>query len=113
MSESNVIKGIIRIVKTPEGEAPLKIRERWVGTEIPTLYYSQVGGTVSGALSDKPVKIQAHYVVFQKDALDALEKREPEAAKWWHQAGFPEWAGASFIFNADEAEEVAPVQQRI
>jgi len=85
-------------VQVPAGEAPLWVREKWVGLELPL-----AGGDkeprdfyTSGVLSGPRnrliaawwgllgrLKPQSGYAVDVNGALAILEKSAPEAASWW------------------------------
>ena len=68
----------IRIVKTPEGEAPLWVRQAWIGCEMPLM------GTATdpvGLFSRVPV--QDGYCVKGGDAISALLDISPRARGWW------------------------------
>ncbi len=76
----------IRIVKVPAGQAPLWVREAWVGVEIPLVETEQaVSGQQVGALGGaaSPENLQG-YEVHGSAALTALCKAgKSEAADWW------------------------------
>lgn len=99
----------IKIVKTPNGEAPKRIRQAWVG-----IVLSCIGkfpsDRVVGLLSGKPVKRNQNvYRVEQKTALDALKKKAPVAANWYYKKGFPKPANRElFGFYEDEAKVLSP-----
>lgn len=88
----------IRVVRVPPGEAPLWIREKWVGLELPLARgesgprHVLTSGVISGPrnrfaalwrrlLGQLPDK--AGYAVYVIDALAVLEKTAPEAVEWW------------------------------
>ena len=88
----------IRVVRVPPGEAPLWVREKWVGLELPLARgergprHMLTSGVVSGPrnrfaalwrrlLGRLPDK--AGYAVYVIDALAVLEKTAPEAVEWW------------------------------
>jgi hypothetical protein len=88
---------MIRITSVPAGEAPLWVREKWVGLELPTMgpalarIYRTVG-TVTGpiyrlgllvALLRGRSKKTSGYLVSGEAALIALNEVSPEAAAWW------------------------------
>jgi hypothetical protein len=88
----------IRVVRVPPGEAPLWVREKWVGLELPLARgesgprHTLTSGVVSGprnrfaalwrALLGR-LPDQAGYAVYVIDALAVLEKTAPEAVEWW------------------------------
>ena len=109
MTELNAeLIGRIRITSTPDGEAPLEIREKWIGIEMPCLYYDG-HAHASGVVSKKYRGAQASYVVFQKDAIDALAHVHPEAAQWWNSVGYPTHEEARRLFNAESISVVKEV----
>jgi hypothetical protein len=88
----------IRIIAVPSGEAPLWVREQWVGLELPIS-----GGpgpqtlTGYGVLSGPPplsleqfeagrrgrLEVTTGYCVRTEAAIEALEAVSTEAAAWW------------------------------
>lgn len=105
--------GRIRITKVPGGEAPFKIREAWMGIELPChpFYGMQVGderGVLSG---DKVAQSRRAFTVPQAGALTALAAVNPDAAAWWRRRGYPN-PSQYFSFAEDEAEIVSGVQQQ-
>ncbi len=107
------LMGVIRIIKTPDGEMPIEVRDKWVGVEIPCLCRSDNDesevGLQSGQLKSG---FRDVYVVKQKDAVAALAKKCPAAAEFWKKRGFPRNDDSFFSFGVDEAEEVKPVVSR-
>jgi hypothetical protein len=89
----------IRIIAIPPGEAPLWVREKWVGIELPLADGDSVvqvftSGVLSGPRNRflaiiwgllRRLKVQSGYPVYVKDALDILEQTAPEAAMWWRE----------------------------
>ena len=88
---------MIRITSVPTGEAPVWVREKWVGLELPTMgpararIYRTVG-TVTGPISCLGLlvaflrgrsKKTSGYLVSGEAALMALTEVSPEAAAWW------------------------------
>ena len=87
----------IRITSVPPGEAPLWIREKWVGLELPTMGPAQARihrtvGTVTGPISRLGLlvallrgrsKKTSGYLVSGEAALMALTEVSPQAAAWW------------------------------
>jgi len=88
----------IRVVRVPPGEAPLWVREKWVGLELPLARgesgprHVLTSGVVSGPrnrfaalwralLGRLPDK--AGYAVYVIDALAVLERTAPDAVEWW------------------------------
>lgn len=90
----------IRILNVPPGEAPLWVRQKWVGLELP-LTYGDRGRSeayTSGVLSGPRNRViallwrllgkldrKSGYAVNAHDALSILEQTAPEAATWWRQ----------------------------
>lgn len=94
---------VMRITSAPNGQAPLHIREKWIGVEIP---YIEIGTpNAVGVVDHMPVKQYEAFTVNQTDALMALRKKSPEAADWWKDMGFPV-PGAYFTFNLKCAEVI-------
>jgi hypothetical protein len=94
------VSSFIRIVSVPPGEAPLWVREKWVGLELP-LPYGDSGGRraiTSGVLSGPRNRLialwwalrgrlerKSGYAVDANEAVRTLEGTAPEAAAWWRQ----------------------------
>ncbi len=98
--------GRIRIIKTPAGEAPEEIRQKWVGLELPCEPIAgsnalvQEYGTVSGK-NDARRRITVS--VPQDLALLVLAQRFPEVVEYWTGVGYPR-RGEHFGFGFDEVE---------
>lgn len=90
----------LKITDVPPGEAPLWVREKWVGLIIPLFQVSakpirtRTGGVLTGpkglwssllALAQLRTEKMTGFLVLAKDAIDLLEARSPEAAKWWRE----------------------------
>ena len=88
----------LRITSIPPGEAPLWVREKWVGLTLPlaqlkspplTLAVSGVltgpKGFVSGVIAFLLGRYekQSGYVVEAMSAIEVLAQSSPEAAAWW------------------------------
>lgn len=104
--KDNSKNGIMRITSAPVGQAPLEIREQWIGVEIPFLEVGMPAGSAHGVLNGETVKPYKAFTVDQTEAIDALRKKSPEAASWWESMGFPK-KGGQFTFNAECAEVVS------
>ncbi len=106
--------GVIRIVSTPLGEAPLQIQNQWVGIEIPCLFHHSDADIIekenSGVISGLKDDDYDGYVVYQDHAIAALRQKSPETADHWNKIGFPEDSTALFIFNEESVEVVRPVK---
>ena len=103
--------GVIKIIKVPAGEAPLKIRQAWKGLLLPCCHYLGFpdNGLERGALSKKKASVNRYgFSVPQKQALKILEQEKPKAAKWWEENGFPQ-ERQYFCFAENEAEIVSGV----
>ena len=76
----------IRIIAVPPGEAPLEIREQWVGLILPLAdgmpgtWQLQTTGVITGELSDEET---IGYAVEFSEAMAALAETAPDAVKWW------------------------------
>ena len=85
----------IRIIAIPAGEAPLWVREKWVGLELPLADGKNAAQQVftSGVLSGPRnrflaiiwgllgrLKVQSGYPVYVNEALGVLEQTAPDAA---------------------------------
>jgi hypothetical protein len=93
VKSSNVL-----IVSVPPGEAPLWVREKWVGLELPLRYSapktcfcfgilsapSTWWGLLWGMLRGRAERVSG-YVVEAGPAVDILERSSPEAAAWWRE----------------------------
>lgn len=86
----------IRITSVPPGEAPLAIRQAWVGLELPLLRKRPGRYLTSGVLSGRRslgerliyllvfrYRIHSGYIVPTLSAIEVLERSNPSAARWW------------------------------
>ena len=103
--KDNTRNRIMRITSVPTGQAPLHIREKWIGVEIPFIELKTPQGPVCGVVDGGLVKVGNSFIVDQVAALTALREKSPEAADWWADVGYP-IPGAQFTFNAECAEVV-------
>ena len=93
----NKTKPAIRIIGVPPGEAPLWVREQWVGLELPLTRQSAprayyVYGVLSaprswlaqwwGIIRGQAERIPG-YAVESAPAVDILAAANPAAAAWW------------------------------
>lgn len=106
--------GRIKIVKVPDGEAPLAVRRAWVGLVLPC--HPFMGwpdeGKDRGVISGKEAtRNRRGFSVPQDVAIEFLAKKDPDAAKWWREKGFPV-KGEFFGFGVDEAEILEGVTER-
>jgi hypothetical protein len=87
----------IRIISTPSGDAPLWVRERWVGLKLPIVGSNRrrsLGVSVNvkptvlhhlwAVLHQRTQTITGYQVEVQR-AVDILGTASPEAAEWWRQ----------------------------
>ena len=89
----------VRIIAVPPGEAPLWVREKWVGVELPVARYSSACtfyayGVLSlprtwvaqwwGIVRGRAQRISG-YAVESIRAVDILSASSPDAAAWWRE----------------------------
>ena len=110
----------IRIISPPPGEAPLEIRQAWVGLELPVLGKRPIrylgSGVLTGPMSfierlmhliTLRLVVKSGYVVPAQRAVEILEAVHPEAARWWHEhAAHAIRAGRKFLFAPECCEYV-------
>lgn len=111
----------VEIVSIPVGEAPLWVRQAWIGTKIPLVWDGLHTLPVVGVLSGPPSRtmrlwnyltwqadpIMTGYIVVAKEAVDRLADHNIEAAEWWRANTPDALDGAStFIFDAQACEVV-------
>jgi hypothetical protein len=110
----------IRIVSVPAGQAPLWVRQKWVGLELPlSLRHTPVTTFTRGVLT-KPslagflwrlvrgkAETATGYAVEAGRAVAILEASHPDAAHWWQQ-NTPQLLrqGKCFLFRAEACEVV-------
>ena len=89
----------VRIVAVPPGEAPLWVRQKWVGLDLPVVRYAAHRKLLAfGVLSIPPswsaqwaailrgrAERVAGYAVEAAPAVGILAKASPEAAAWWRE----------------------------
>ena len=114
----------IRIIATPPGEAPLKVREAWRGVVLDSTNKSGPSqesglGVLSGprgffnlvrtALAGRLQVIRwTGYVVKSAEAVAILERSSPSAALWWREnAPHVMAADYKFVFPAEACEPVS------
>lgn len=89
----------LTITSTPTGEAPLWVREKWIGIVLPVAQRRAQAQTlvVSGVLTgpkgmwsrliarlrSKPADRQTGYIVNTLTAFECLARHSPEALAWW------------------------------
>jgi hypothetical protein len=90
----------IQITMVPAGEAPLWVREKWVGVVLPVVDRSPRRVMGHGVLSGPATwigglfawltgRLQPYtgYLVESRTAIAILEASSPEAAGWWKENG--------------------------
>jgi hypothetical protein len=90
--------GTIRIVGVPPGEAPLWVREKWLGLELPLAGFPSPAEYFTLGLSGPRTRLGqlwavvrgrasrvSGYPVEGSRAVEVLEKSNPEAAAWWRE----------------------------
>ena len=90
----------LHITSVPAGEAPLWVREQWVGLTLPLAQHKAVplafmtSGVLSGprnflsrlmALFAGKLERQSGFLVEARVAVAILALRSPEAAAWWQE----------------------------
>lgn len=90
----------IHITSVPAGEAPLWVREQWVGLDLPlaqrkaTPLTFLTSGVLSGprnflsflfALFTGKLERQSGYLVESQAAVAILALKNPDAAAWWRE----------------------------
>jgi len=89
----------IRIVAAPPGEAPLWVREKWVGLDLPVTRYSACSGFLGLSVPSTPrswlgqwaavvrgrAEPVAGYAVEASPAVGILSTVSAEAAAWWRE----------------------------
>jgi len=103
------------MIKIPAGEAPEHIRQAWVGLELPCdpilgCPDQPEHGAVSGEKADRN---RYGFSVPQFEALEILEKHNPEAAKYWRDQGFPKSPPYDYFgFDEGEAEIISGITRQ-
>jgi hypothetical protein len=111
----------IRIVRTPPGEAPLHIREAWIGIILPVKSNKKQPsrkhgfgvlsrpksflGMLIAILIGKSIREEG-YIVDAKTVVELLREHSPEAADWWTM-NVPRVKRSGFLlmFSSDVCEE--------
>jgi hypothetical protein len=89
----------VRIVAVPPGEAPLWVRQKWVGLELPVVRYAAHRKLLAFGVLSRPhswpaqwaailrgqAGLIAGYAVAAAPAIGILAKVSPEAAAWWRE----------------------------
>lgn len=115
----------IRIIAPPPGEAPLEIRQAWVGMLLPVPPGRagrprswRVFGVLTGPRNwwKELIRIlkgesrnEPGYAVNAREAVTLLEAKDPAAAAWWRSNTPHVMTGSRyFVFAAEVCEEVPP-----
>ena len=88
----------VRIVAAPPGEAPLWVRQKWVGLDLPVIRYSAHRKLLALGAGSRPrswpaqwaairwrAERVAGYAVEAMPAVGILARASPEAAAWWRE----------------------------
>jgi hypothetical protein len=88
----------VRIIAVPPGEAPLWVREKWVGLTLPTYFSSPKTSLTIGVVSGPRTRLgqlwailrgraarTSGYAVDGNRAVEILASSSPEAAAWWRE----------------------------
>lgn len=114
------MKPRLRILRTPAGAAPERIRQAWVGLELPlqaeqefihqsVLDQARTRSRVRLAWWRLTGRVQRArgFAVSVLDALEVLEQHRPQEATWWRtNAAHLCVPGAIFVFDAACGERV-------
>lgn len=73
----------VRVIRVPEGDAPLEIRKQWVGCELPVYKILRENSYGYGVLSGEPKLLSRGVVIRIDRAIPILAERSPEAAQWF------------------------------
>ncbi|MEX2008388.1 MAG: hypothetical protein WD850_02795 [Candidatus Spechtbacterales bacterium] len=100
----------IEIDATPKGEAPVWVRDAWIGCVFP----ARRGGThmVYGVLSGA-IAVEEGYAVATHTALEQLERRGcTGAAAWWRENLAPWALVGELVFSRECCREIGvPAEQ--
>ena len=85
----------VRIVAVPPGEAPLWVRQKWVGLDLPVMRYAAHRKLLAFGVLSRPrswaavvrgqAELIAGYAVEAAPAVGILARVSPEAAAWWRE----------------------------
>jgi hypothetical protein len=112
----------IRIIATPPGEAPLAIREAWIGTQLPLADVDgrartfRTAGVLTGPktflsaivtlLLGRTNKVRG-FRVHAPAAVEVLKLKDPNAARWWHEHAPQSLKPRRlFVFHAEVCEVI-------
>lgn len=112
----------IRITSVPPGDAPLWVREKWLGVELTSVLGASPQVFRSASVLAPPSFLASLWRLITRQsrtvngypvqitaAIDALGKSSPEAATWWRQ-NTPQLLSCHrlFVFDAKACEVVGP-----
>jgi len=115
----------IHIISPPLGEAPLWVREAWIGLDLPVRgsvrsFAWRTSGVITGpksllgkiwaGLTGNFQRIEG-YRVSARQAIDILDAKRPDAADWWRQNASHLLSG-NFIFD-NAACSARPIQNAL
>src|SRR5882762_1057950 len=113
----------VRITSVPPGEAPLWVRERWVGLSLPLAQGRAAplsfltSGVLSGpkgwlaliaSLLTGKFQVKRGFKVETNAALAVLAASHPDAAAWWRQNAPHLFQGKRYFVFHENAGEVLP-----
>src|SRR5258708_5296289 len=75
----------VKIVATPGGEAPIDVREAWVGLTLPLTVPTPRMFEPDGVLSRTKQSPRVGYPVEGSQAVEILAEKAPWAAEWWRE----------------------------
>lgn len=88
----------VEIVALPNGEAPVWVRQNWIGLRLPLatqgMYEGEVDGVVSGRRSRfsrwlhriaGPNQVMSGYLIHAASAIQILGRKDQSAANWWRE----------------------------
>jgi len=105
------LRGNIKIIHLPDGEAPRWVREQSVGLILPV-----AGLTTDPSIGVKTKKLsdatESRYMVSQRDFLAALRWKSRIAAEWYKDHGFPQNADATFGFKIEHCQIIGSLINR-
>ncbi len=102
------VEGKIEITAVPDGEAPLEIREQWVGLILPVVAITESIGM--GVVTKSDTDSNPAYMVLQEYAISALSKKSDKAARWWKKHGFPQ-QGEYFGFKVSQTKVIGILKE--
>jgi hypothetical protein len=94
-----------KILNLPKGEAPLEIREQWVGVTVPVA--EVLGDRVGfGVFTYAEVKMENAIAVSLPEAVQALRSADkPDAADWWEK--MPQNQQSQLLFEESWGELIS------